>query len=285
MEHKVIAVDGMNVHYVQAGSGPVVLMVHGVGASQVAWRRNIAPLADAGFTAIALDLPGHGDSDKPKNIEYDPIAAVHFLAHFLDALKVDRASMMGNSGGGLVAASFALEYPDRTDRLILVAPGGLAQDVSLFLRLLSVPVVGEIIYNPWMHNTVGMSKQLFYSPPSFPRDVLEELDRVQSMPGATRAALRSIRSSINYRGMMDRRLVIDRLGSLTAPLLTVWGENDQLIPVSHVQAVRQVVPHGLVRTFPECGHWPQMEKAAEFNPLIIEFLEGSLDKQAGQPSS
>ncbi len=285
MEHKVIAVDGMNVHYVKAGSGPVVLLVHGVGASQVAWRSNVVPLADAGFTVVALDLPGHGDSDKPKNIEYDPIAAVHFLAHFLDALKVDRASMMGNSGGGLIAASFALEYPERTDRLILVAPGGLAHDVSLFLRLLSVPVVGEIIYNPWVHNTVGMSKQLFYSPRSFPQDVLEELDRVQSMPGATRAALRSIRSSIDYRGMMDRRLVIDRLESLAAPLLTVWGENDQLIPASHLDAIREVVPHGIVRTFPECGHWPQMEKAAEFNPLVIGFLEGSLGKQAGQPSS
>lgn len=285
MEHKVIAVDGMNVHYVHAGSGPVVLLVHGVGASQVAWRSNIAPLANAGFTVVALDLPGHGDSDKPKNIEYDPVAAVHFLAHFLDALKVDRASVMGNSGGGLVAASFALEYPERTDRVVLVAPGGLAQDVSLFLRLLSVPVVGEIIFNPWIHNTMGMSKHLFYSPLSFPRDVLKELDRVQSMPGATRAALRSIRSSIDYRGMMGCRLVVHRLDSLAAPLLTVWGENDRLIPVSHVQAVRQVVPHSLVRTFPECGHWPQMEKAAEFNPLAIEFLEGSLDKQAGQPSS
>ena len=285
MEHKVISVDGINVHYVQAGSGPVVLLVHGVGASLVTWRSNIAPLADAGFAVVALDLPGHGDSDKPKNIDYDPIAAVRFIAHFLDALEVNHASVVGNSGGGLIAASFALEYPERTDRLVLVAPGGLAQDLSLFLRLLSVPIVGEIIYNPWMHNTVGMSKQLFYSPGSFPQDVLKELDRVQSMPGATRAALRSIRSSIDYRGMMDRQLVVHRLDSLTAPLLTVWGENDQLIPVSHLQAVRNVVPHGLVRTFPECGHWPQMEKAGEFNPLVIKFLEGSLDKQPMQPSS
>ena len=285
MEHKVISVDGINVHYVQAGSGPVVLLVHGVGASLVTWRSNIAPLADAGFAVVALDLPGHGDSDKPKNIDYDPIAAVRFIAHFLDALEVNHASVVGNSGGGLIAASFALEYPERTDRLVLVAPGGLAQDLSLFLRLLSVPIVGEIIYNPWMHNTVGMSKQLFYSPRSFPQDVLKELDRVQSMPGATRAALRSIRSSIDYRGMMDRQLVVHRLDSLTAPLLTVWGENDQLIPVSHLQAVRNVVPHGLVRTFPECGHWPQMEKAGEFNPLVIKFLEGSLDKQPMQPSS
>ena len=285
MEHKVITVDGINVHYVQTGSGPAVLLVHGVGASLVTWRSNIAPLADAGFTVVALDLPGHGDSDKPKNIDYDPIAAVRFIAHFLDALEVNRASVVGNSGGGLIAASFALEYPERTDRLVLVAPGGLAQDLSLFLRLLSVPIVGEIIYNPWMHNTVGMSKQLFYSPGSFPQDVLKELDRVQSMPGATRAALRSIRSSIDYRGMMDRQLVVHRLDSLTAPLLTVWGENDQLIPVSHLQAVRNVVPHGLVRTFPECGHWPQMEKAGEFNPLVIKFLEGSLDKQPMQPSS
>lgn len=285
MENKVIAVDGMNVHYVQAGSGPVVLMVHGVGASLVTWWSNIAPLADAGFTVVALDLPGHGDSDKPKNIDYDPIAAVRFIAHFLDALGVGRVSVVGNSGGGLIAASFALEYPERTDRLILVAPGGLGQEVSPFLRLISLPIVGEIIYNPWLHNWAGVSKKLFHSPLAFPQDVLEELDRVRTTPGATRAALRSIRSSIDYRGMMDQRLVIHRLKALAAPLLTVWGEDDRLIPVSHVQTVREVVPHGLVRTLPECGHWPQMEKAGEFNPLAIQFLEGALDKQPGQPSS
>lgn len=281
MEHKTVTLDGVNVHYVQAGEGPVVLLVHGVGTSLVAWWRNIQPLADAGFTVLAPDLPGHGDSDKPKRLSYDPSARAHLVAQFLNALNVDRAHLVGNSAGGLVAALFALEHPKKTDRLVLVASGGLGRRISWFLRLISLPVVGEVLYRPRLHSLMGISRKLFYEQPSFPREVLTEMERVRALPGSTRAALSSIRSCIDYRGLREQRLVLDRLHRLTAPLLTVWGENDRLIPASHADSVRETMPQSVVRTIPRCGHWPQMEKADEFNVLVTGFLEGTLDHQAG----
>ena len=114
MEHKTIALSGVKVHYVEAGQGPVVLLLHGLGSSLDTWRRNVEPLADAGFTVLAPDLPGHGDSEKPDALDYGPRTAVDFTGQFLSALGVERASLVGNSAGGLVAALFALENPEET---------------------------------------------------------------------------------------------------------------------------------------------------------------------------
>ena len=108
----------------EAGEGPAVLLLHGLGSSLDTWRRNVQPLADAGYRVLAPDLPGYGDSDKPVSLEYDPLAAVDFTRRFLEALSVQKASLVGNSAGGLVAAMFSLEHPERTNRLALVAPGG-----------------------------------------------------------------------------------------------------------------------------------------------------------------
>ena len=125
MEHKTVNLDGVNVHYVEAGEGPHLVLVHGLGASHVTWYENIQPLADAGFHVLAPDLPGHGDSDKPKSINYDPPAGANLLDSFLKAIDVRRAALVGNSAGGLVSALYALDHPHRVDRLILVAAGGM----------------------------------------------------------------------------------------------------------------------------------------------------------------
>ena len=127
----------------EAGEGPAVLLLHGLGSSLDTWRRNVQPLADAGYRVLAPDLPGHGDSDKPVSLDYDPLAAVDFTSRLLDALGVQKASLVGNSAGGLVVTMFALEHPERTGRLALVAPGGLGRQISWFLRLMSVPAIGE----------------------------------------------------------------------------------------------------------------------------------------------
>ena len=279
MEHKTVALDGVNVHYVQAGEGPVVLLLHGLGTSLVTWCRNIQPLADAGFTILAPDLPGHGDSDKPASLTYDPSAGARLIDQFLRTLGVARPSLVGSSAGGLIVALFALDHPQRVDRLVLVASGGLGRQVSWFLRVISLPVLGEVLYQPWLHNMMGISKRIFYQPPPFLDEVLTEMHRVRSLPGSRQATLRSIRSSINYWGLREQRYILHRLKELPTPILTIWGENDTIIPVSHAASVRQALPHSLVRTIPQCGHWPHMEKADEFNDLLTQFLEGALDDQ------
>ncbi|HAJ00338.1 MAG TPA: hypothetical protein DCL97_06670 [Dehalococcoidia bacterium] len=281
LEHKTIAINGVNVHYVEAGEGPAVLLLHGLGSSLDTWRRNVQPLADAGYRVLAPDLPGHGDSDKPVSLDYDPLAAVDFTSRLLDALGVQKASLVGNSAGGLVATMFALEHPERTGRLALVAPGGLGRQISWFLRLMSVPAIGEFLYHPWTYHLMGINKRVFHEPSSVPDGVLTEMARVHALPGSIRATLRSLRSSINLKGVRPEWQVLDRLPQLAAPLMCLWGEQDNIIPVSHSSLIKNAIPQSLVRTLPQCGHWPHMEKADEFNNLLTRFLGGSLDDQNG----
>ena len=247
-------------------------MVHGLGASLVTWLRNIDPIAEAGFTVLAPDLPGHGDSDKPKHLSYDPLSGAHLLHDFVCALGVERLSLVGSLARGLMVRLFALEHPDKVDRLVLVGSGGLGKRVSWFLRMISLPIAGELFYQPWLHQKMGTTKKIFYKPPPFMDDVLRELHRVRSLPGSRRASLRSIRSSINYFGLRRQRYIVDRLKECPVPLLTVWGEEDIIIPISQADMIRRELPNSTVHTMPECGHWPHMEKPDEFNLLLTDFL-------------
>lgn len=275
LEHKHISLGGMKVHYVQSGHGPLVLLLHGLGASWVTWQRNIFPLSEAGFTAVALDMPGHGDSDKPHHWSYDPLSGAELVHEFCRALGAERMSLVGNSAGGLTAALVALEHPEKVDRLVLVASGGLAKWAHLFFRIVSLPVLGSIVYRPWLHQKMGVTKRIFYRPPPFLNEVLPELRRVQSLPGSRRAVLRSIRASVNYFGLKGQHRIVSRLKDLPIPLMTVWGENDVVVSVSHANMFRQEMPLSTVHTMPECGHWPHMEKPDGFNALLTAFLKSS----------
>ena len=274
-EHKRVARGGLNVHYVQAGQGPVVLLLHGLGTSLVTWSRNIEPLAAAGFTVLAPDLPGHGDSDKPAHLSYDPVDGARLIHQFLQSLGVARVSLVGNSAGGLVVGLLALSHPEKVDRLALVASGGLGRRVSWFLRVFSLPVLGELLYQPQLQN-VDISKRIFYQAPPFLDEIMAEMHRVRALPGTRRAGLRAIRSSVNLLGLRQHRYILPRLKQLPVPLLTVWGREDNIIPVSHARLVRQELPHSVVHIMPQCGHWPHMEKAEQFNDLLIRFLRGAL---------
>jgi pimeloyl-ACP methyl ester carboxylesterase len=280
-EYKHINLAGTNIHYAQAGEGPVVLLVHGLGTSSVTWGHNIEPLADAGYTVLALDLPGYGKSDKPRRLSYGPEAGARLIHDFLNALEVDRVSLVGNSAGGLIAGLFALDHPLRVDRLVLVASGGLGRDVSWALRILSVPVLGELIYQPRLLRLLRVGNMLFYRPPVLPEGFLPESSR--SNPESRRATIKAIRSCITIFGQKRRCQMLDRLEGLAAPIMTVWGTEDRYIPVTHAHRIARALARTEVHTIPECGHWPHMEKPAEFNALLVQFLEGRLDDVARSP--
>ena len=275
-------IDGVKVHYVQQGQGPAVLLLHGLGTSLVTWAQNIQPLAAAGYRVVALDLPGHGDSDKPRHLSYDPSTGARLVHRVLHALGVERASLVGNSAGGLIVGMYALAYPKQVERLVLVSAGGLGRQVAWFLRMFSLPGVGELLYQPQWQSGVDLSRRISYQVPSFRDQVLPEMRRVRSLPGSRRATLQALRSSVDLFGQRRSRYILPSLRQLPAPLLTVWGEEDNILPVHHAEAVRQALPDSLVHTIPQCGHWPHMERPEEFNTLLVKFLGGGLD--AGGPS-
>ena len=273
-EHKTLKVWGLNVRYVEAGEGPVVLLLHGLAASLLTWYCNIDVLADAGYRVIAPDLPGYGDSDKPSHLDYDPESAANFVYDFSQELGLNRFYLVGSSAGGLIAGLFALEHPEMVEKMVLVGSGGFGRKVSWFLRVMSLPVVGDLIYQPRINTRMGATKYLFYRPPAILEELLPEMDRVKLLPGARAAMLRSMRSSINLWGLRKQWYILERLKGSEVPLMTVWGANDIIIPLSHAEAVRRELPESVVRVIPECGHWPQMEQPGQFNPMLTGFPGG-----------
>jgi pimeloyl-ACP methyl ester carboxylesterase len=277
VEHKYVDIEGVKVHYVEGGEGPAVLLVHGLGTSLITWRQNFDYLVSTGYRILALDLPGHGDSDKPRSLSYDPVTGATLIHQFLKIQGLDKVSVVGSSAGGLIAGLFALAYPEQVEKMVLVAPGGLGRRLSWLLRIMSVPGLGELLYQPKLQNAIVLSKRIFYREPSFLRDILPEMCRVRTLPGSRYAAIQAVRSSINLFGLRKQRHILHQLKELPSPLMTVWGEKDNIIPVAHAETVKRELPNSVVCIIPRCGHWPHMEKAEEFNRLLVRFLDGTLD--------
>jgi 4,5:9,10-diseco-3-hydroxy-5,9,17-trioxoandrosta-1(10),2-diene-4-oate hydrolase len=273
---KDVYVHGINVRYAVAGEGPAVLLVHGLASSMITWYCNMDALADAGFTAIAVDMPGYGGSGLADHLGYEPETAARFLADFTTELGIERFSVVGNSAGGLIAGVTALEYPERVEKVALVAAAGLGRRLSWPLRIISVPVLGELIYKPRMIGKAAMIKRIFFSPPAILDDILPEMLRVRCLPHAPRVMLKSVRSGVNLLGLRRKHNILHRLRDLPAPLLAIWGEEDLVIPPVKAEEVQRALPRSTVRVLQECGHWPHMEKPEEFNRILTDFLSQPL---------
>ena len=269
---KDVTVDGVSVRYAVAGEGPAVLLVHGLASSMITWYCNMDALADAGYQAIAIDLPGYGDSGLADHLDFEPESAARFLANFTSELGIERFSVVGNSAGGLIAGVTALEYPDRVEKVVLAASAGLGRRVSWPLRIISVPLLGELIYKPHLLGKAAIVKRIFFRPPAFLDDILPEMFRVRCLPHAPQVMLRSVRSGVNLLGLRRKHHIVDRLRDLQAPLLAVWGEEDLVIPPVSAEEVSRALPRSTVHVLPECGHWPHMEKPEEFNRILTDFL-------------
>ena len=138
-ESRYVTVNGIKAHYQVAGDGRPLLLLHGLGASVATWRDNIGPLSQA-FRVYALDLPGHGDSDKP-DIDYNADNRVlQFIARTVESIGMDRPAIIGSSIGGALALMMALRHPDMVSRLVLVDSASLGRDFTIYLRLVLVPL-------------------------------------------------------------------------------------------------------------------------------------------------
>ena len=168
--------------------------------------------------AIAVDLPGNGDSGLADHLGYEPKTAAHFLADFTAALGIERSSVVGNSAGGLIAGMTALEYPERVERVALVASAGLGRRVSWPLRLISIPVLGELIYKPSHDQQSGHDQAHLLPSARHPRRNTAR-DASGALPAslAPQVMLRSVRSGINLLGLRREHHIVDRLRSLPVP--------------------------------------------------------------------
>ena len=270
-----VDVNGMNVYYAKAGDGPPVVLLHGLGASHVTWQENLEELA-AHFTVYAMDIPGHGDSVK-EGVNYTIDASVAFTFGFLDAMGLSSAALVGNSMGGLIALKCALAEPERITHLVLIDTAGFGKEIAPFLRLMSLPFVGELAERQATRSTANMLRLIFAGKDIATEALTAELVRTRSLPGARSAVLKTLREGVNIFGMKRRHRLLSRLPDLQMPLMVVWGGLDRFFPVAHAYAAAEMLPSTRLLILPHSGHWPHMQEPDVFNAEVTTFLNGSPD--------
>jgi pimeloyl-ACP methyl ester carboxylesterase len=273
-----IVLHGHRVFYRSAGSGPVIVLVHGITSTSATWA-NLLPYLAERFTVIAPDLLGHGESAKPRG-DYSLGAYASGIRDLLIALGHERATFVGHSLGGGVAMQVAYQFPEHCERLVLVSSGGLGREITALLRAASLP--GSELVLPLLVN-----EQLIGAGRAVGRllgriglrvhtDVGEVLRGHASLSdGAARSAfLHTLRTIVDPRG--QRVDASDRLYLAQAiPFLLVWGERDPIIPVEHARAAHRLVPGSRLEIFPDAGHFPYLDDPLRFVRLLVDFMDTS----------
>lgn len=271
-EQKDAVVRGVRVRYVEAGEGTPLVLLHGLTSSKVAWRKNIEPLAGR-HHVYAVDLPGHGDSDKA-NVNYDSAFIVGLMREFILGLGHERVALAGISLGGAVSLYTALEHPEMVSKLALIGSGALGREIAMVIRVASLLAVGDLMLGGPLDNVGAMARKCFYDKDLVSSEVVDELRRTNSLPGAREAALTIIRRHISVWGVRRPYVMTERLKELAVPTMLCWGANDEIIPVKHAHRASQLIPGARLHVFEKSGHWPQMEHPEKFNRVMLEFLEG-----------
>lgn len=267
-------IHGRSVHYVQAGRGPVLLLIHGMAGNAENWRGVIEPLARA-HTVIAPDLPGHGTSE-PGGGDYSLGALASALRDLLVALGHERATLVGHSLGGGIAMQFAYQFPEMVERLVLVSSGGLGPEVSLILRAAALPGADQFIgatagagrrVGSALRRGLGM---VGLRPTPDVAEVARGFGDLAD-PHRRAAFLATLRSVVGTRG--QRVAAGDRLYLAEAlPVLIVWGSRDPIIPAAHAEAAHAQLPGSRLEVFQGVGHLPQLEEPGRFVAVLERFL-------------
>ena len=268
-----IEVGDIRTRYWVLGNGqPPVILLHGLGGYKENWDLNITALAQA-RQVYALDLPGFGLSDKPE-VEYTIPYLTDFLYKFMQTLEIERATLIGESMGSMISLWFAWQYPDRIEKLVLAASGGLGKEVSIYLRIMTLPILGEYFVRPSRSGSEDLQKMLFYDQDLIIDEWIEEDYQMSLLPGAQRCLLSALRSMGNIWGFKRDvyKPILENLEKIEAPTLIIWGEEDQVVPVAHAHIAAESIPEARLQIFDGCGHVPNIERAEEFNQLVTVIL-------------
>lgn len=256
--------NGVRLHYLDQGEGPVVLWLHGSGPGASGYsnfKGNAPEFVAAGYRNILLDLPGFGRSDKPEDVQYNLDFFVDCVGEFLQAIGVTRCTLLGNSLGGAIALGLALRHPQLAEKLILLAPGGVEERETYFqmpgiLRMVGLFNAGPIGIEEMRSM---MSLQLFDAS-ILPEDLLLE-----------RVAVAVLQPKNLFSTMMVPNME-SRLSEITCPILGFWGSNDNFNPVSGAQRIIDGAAKARFIVLNQCGHWVQVEHRELFNRSCLEFL-------------
>lgn len=272
----------INLHGVQyrihfndtGGDGQAVIMLHGSGPGATGWanfQRNVEAASSAGYRVILMDCLGWGNSDPIVSTGSRSQLNADTLNALLDGLRIASAHLIGNSMGAHSAVAFALSYPRRVEKLILM--GGGTGGASMFVPMPTegIRCLNAVYRNPTLDNLKRMMDIFVYDPGSLTEDLLHT--RLTNMLG-NRAHLDNFVASLqaNPKQFPDQG---NRLGEIAAPALVIWGREDRFVPVDLGMRLIAGIPNAEMHIFNRCGHWAQWEHADSFNSLMLSFLARS----------
>lgn len=259
-QEKTTIVFGAKIRYLEAGDAtkPTVILLHGLGAQAESWQFNIAALA-ANYHVVAPDQIGFGKSDKPF-LKYRIGTYTDFLDKFMSELKIEKAHLVGNSMGGWVSGLFAIKYPNRVEKIVLADSAGIMPPQVEFERIYQL--------NNSTREEIRANLKMIFANPMFHNETLVDqfmTQRIAANDGYTINAL--IESIKRKEDFLDTRLA-----EIKKPTLIIWGKQDGLLPLSDGEKFNKGISASEFVVFENCGHVPQVEKAADFNKKVLEFL-------------
>jgi pimeloyl-ACP methyl ester carboxylesterase len=276
-----IELHGRRVIYRVAGSGPPIVLIHGMLNSSSHWQSVALNLA-RDHTVVAPDLIGHGDSAAPRG-DYSLGAHAASIRDLLAAVGIDRATLVGHSLGGGVAMQFFYQFPQRVERLVLISSGGLGHEVSPMLRTAALPGMSALLSLTIHARLLGAVqatgrrlRERGVGAGVYLQAITRALSPLENAE-ARGAFLQTLRAVIDVHG--QRVSATDRLYLLESiPTMIVWGERDHTIPLRHGRRAHEAIPHSRFRTLPDAAHFPHLEDPAGLSGLLREFVE---DTQPG----
>ena len=276
-------IGGVRIHYQEAGdeSAPPLVLIHGFISSTLIWSQVFLPLADAGFRVIAIDLPGYGYSDKPNDGRYTIDAQAHAVVSLMDRLGLEEATIVGASYGGAIAATIALDYPERVSRLVLV--GAVSSDEprkKLLLRILRLPLIGDIATPLFLGSSWVLRKRMeqMYRRIGTALDerMLAARHHLLATANTHRAMIRTVRRWNANRIQREAHLI-------RQPTLIAWGEDDTHIPLSEAFRLRDAIPSARLIVFRNCGHLPPTEYPEKFVEVVRDFCNAERTNEKPKP--
>jgi pimeloyl-ACP methyl ester carboxylesterase len=259
---------GVKTNYLEAGTGQDVVLIHGSGPGVTAyanWRLVIPTLAER-FHVIAPDMIGFGFTERPHDVSYDVDTWAEQVVALLDELNIRKASLVGNSFGGAIALRAAARYPDRVDNLVLMGSMGVDFPITEGLDR----VWG---YEPSFENMRKVLDVFAYNRELVPDELAEVRYRASMQPGF-QESFSAMFPEPRQRWVDAMRTPDDQIRALPHRTLIVHGREDQVIPVDNSIRLMSLVENGDLHVFAHCGHWVQIERSADFNRIVGDFLAG-----------
>ena len=272
---KYLQTDKGKLQYHEAGSGPVLLLIHGSGPGVTGWAnfQGNLPLFSKHFRCLILNLPGYAGSDPVAG--HPVMEAVAAVIRFLDGMHVQRCCILGNSLGGMVGSHVAAKHPDRVEKLIAI--GGIGQAIFSSFPAEGINLLVDFVEDPTRERLISWLRSMVYDQ----NMVTEELIADRLARATTPEALATMKQMYSRAGIAaiaaaaknpDLPAPSAHFTAIKAPTLLTWGRDDRVSPVDMALLPMRMIPNCEVHIFPNCGHWVMIERKAEFESAALAFL-------------